>query len=85
MTTVIGLKSGKEFVVKDAAYFFTLATTGAVVSVFESVDGKRSITVPNSIDIEYFDEPMTEQRLADMQSIVEYEPEKKEENIYDTI
>ena len=83
MTTVIGLKSGKEFVVKDQAYFFTLATTGVVVTVFESIDGKRLITIPDSTHLEYFDEPKTPERVADLKGVAEAvkEPEVEHHDV----
>lgn len=59
--TVIGLRSGKEFVVQNGAYPFTDKVTGEITVLFFSADGKRVITVPpKSSPVEFYDEPNTE-------------------------
>ena len=72
MTTVIGLKSGREFLVRDKCYRF-LQTDGSVTHVFISSDDKRLITVPPHGSIEFFDEPKTEQAVQSLNTVVSTE------------
>ena len=60
MVTIVGLHSGKEFLVQDNA--FALYQADKLVHIFLSVEGGRLITVKHD-DIEYFDEPKTEKRI----------------------
>ena len=71
---VIGLHSGKEFLVKDES--FILYPEGGVVHVFTSVDGKRRISV-NSMNIEYFDEVNTQAQEDNLKNLAA-EPVKPE-------
>ena len=57
MTTVIGLLSGREFVVKERFYPFFNRKTGIQTNVFISENGKRTITVPAD-RVEFYDEPL---------------------------
>lgn len=69
MATVIGLKSGKEFLVKEKCYRF-LQRDGSVTHVFISVDDKRLITVPAQGSIEFFDEPKTDEAIEGLNSVI---------------
>ena len=68
MTTIIGLKSGKEFVVKDGSYI--LSNPEDRVYVFISEDDKRMITI-NQKDIEFFNETKTQERVDLLQKIAD--------------
>lgn len=71
MTTVIGLPSGKEFVVEDGSYFFTNKKTGLETRIFVSSDGKRLITIPSAGSaVEFYDEPASDEILKDIQKTV---------------
>lgn len=59
MAMVVGLHSGKEFLVKDNSYI--LYPEGGMMHVFTSVDGKRRITVDHN-NVEYLDEVNSEER-----------------------
>lgn len=65
MAMVVGLKSGKEFLVEDDSYLFFNEKTGVETRVFVSLDEKRVITV-SSGDIEYFDEVLSEAFLKEL-------------------
>ena len=79
MTTIIGLKSGKEYVVEDDYFVFTDLQTGKRVHVFVSVDRKRLITVPSADSaIESFDEPFSEEALKLLSRSVALSKVKKE-------
>lgn len=58
MTTLIGLVSGKEFVVQERFYPFFHKKTGVQTNVFVSENGHRTITVLAD-NIEFYDEPLT--------------------------
>ena len=80
MTTVIGLPSGREFLVKDDSYIFTDDHTGAVIRVFESVDSKRIITVPPAGEsVEFYDEPNSEKAIEVLKNSISSKPEVKQE------
>ena len=69
MAMVIGLKSGKEFIVEEDSYLFFNEKTGLEVRMFISLDRKRIVTIPPDIGhIEYFDEPATEALLTDLKT-----------------
>lgn len=57
MVTVIGLKSGKEFIVSDGGYNFVDKITGAKTQIFLVPDESRTITIPETGNVEYYDEP----------------------------
>ena len=80
MTTVIGLPSGKEFVVQDGSFVFTDDRTGITVRVFESADGKRLITVPPAGEsVEFYDEPNSEEGMKSLQNASRLIPEVKQD------
>lgn len=58
MSVVIGLKSGKEFVVDDKSYSFVNTSTGLITKVFTSIQEKRVITIPPDGLIEFYNEPL---------------------------
>ena len=68
MATIVGLKSGKEFIVKDGS--FILSNPEDRVYVFISEDDKRMFTI-NQQDIEFFNETKTEQRVDLLQKIAD--------------
>ena len=74
MATIVGLHSGKEFLVQDNSY--TMYPEGAIIHVFISADDKRVITV-NHADIEFFDEPKTENRINHLKELAEREIPKQ--------
>ena len=63
---VVGLKSGKEFVVKDNSYI--LSNPQFRTYVFISEDDKRMITIKEE-DIEFFTESKTQERVKLLQEI----------------
>ena len=63
---VVGLKSGKEFVVKDNSYI--LSNPEGRVYVFVSEDDKRMITI-NQADVEFFSEKKTQDRIKVLEEI----------------
>jgi len=74
MVMVIGLKSGKEFLVEDKSYI--VYPENQIIHIYTSIDKKRRITV-NHLDIEYFDEVNSEEKedyLVKMASVF-VEPE----------
>lgn len=79
MTTVVGLKSGKEYVVEDQYYVFTDNQTGKRIHIFTSIDRKRLITVP-PVDsaIEFFDEPFSEETLKTLSDSIALSEVKQE-------
>ena len=79
MTTVVGLKSGKEYVVEDQYYVFTDNQTGKRIHIFTSVDRKRLITVPPADSaIEFFDEPFSEETLKTLSDSIALSEVKQE-------
>ena len=75
---VIGLHSGKEFLVKNES--FILYPEGGVVHVFTSVDGKRRISV-NSMNIEYFDEVNTQAQEDNLKNLAAKPVEPESEGV----
>jgi len=68
MAMVIGLKSGREFLVADDSYLFFDKNTGLQPRMFITLDRKRIVTIPPDIgNIEFFDEPATEGLLTELQ------------------
>ena len=72
MSMVVGLHSGKEFLVMDESYI--LYPDSGMVHIFRSLDGKRRITV-NHPDIEYFDEVSTPDREKQLLTLALVKPE----------
>ena len=54
MTTIIGLKSGKEFIVKDELVNTVDPTNGELIHYATSLDNNRVIVIKN-LDVEFFD------------------------------
>lgn len=65
---VIGLKSGKEFVVQDKSYFIRIETQ--IKQVFISESGKRRIIVREG-DIEFYDETNTQEYIDTIHKSIE--------------
>ena len=79
MTTIVGLKSGKEYVVEAQYYVFTDNQTGKRIHIFTSVDRKRLITVPPADSaIESFDEPFSEEALESLSDSIALSEVKQE-------
>ena len=69
MSTVIGLLSGKEFIVKDGGYRFVNPQDGKLTQVFVSLDEKRLITIPpEGTLVEFYDEPNDGKFLESMEN-----------------
>ena len=84
MTTVIGLKSGKEYLIEDQYYVFTDNQTGKRIHIFTSADRKRLITVPPSDSmIEFFDEPFSEEALKTLSNSIVLSEMKQEVKVED--
>jgi hypothetical protein len=67
MATVIGVKSGKEFLVEDDSYLFVDEKSGLQTRMFVSLDRKRVITIPPDVgNIEYYDEVATEAFIKEL-------------------
>lgn len=82
ISTIIGLKSGKEFIVDETFYPFTHKVTGAVTTIFISSDRKRMITVPPpDSPIEFFDESADEKLLTSLKESTK-EPVVEAEAVY---
>lgn len=73
---VIGLKSGKEYVVEDKSFNFVLAS-GKIRHTFFTPKKERLITVEHE-DIEFFDELATEDRMKALEEIGLRKPVKAE-------
>ena len=79
MTTIVGLKSGKEYLVEDDYFVFTDLQTGKRGHVFVSVDRKRLITIPpGDSAMEFFEEPFSEEALQSLSRSVALSEVKKE-------
>lgn len=64
MTSIIGLPSGKEFIVRDGYYPFIHKITKAETQIFISADSKRMITVPpKDSPVEFYEEPADEKMI----------------------
>lgn len=66
MTMLIGLLSGKEFVVQDKFYSF-FANDGSSTRIFRSLDDKRLITIPPEGSVEFFDEPSSKESIEELE------------------
>lgn len=81
MSTVIGLRSGKEFIVKEGYFPFVHKVTGAVTHIFVTPDEKRMITIPpTDSPVEFYDEPVDPKFLEALNTGVQYMPEEKAAN-----
>ena len=65
MVTVVGTLSGKEFLVEDQTYIFQDPFTGESIRWFIGADRKGILKVPDQ-NIEFVQEPFTEEKLAGM-------------------
>ena len=75
MTMVIGLKTGKEYVVEDMCYNLH-AADGKLTHVFFTPGRDRIITVQHE-DVEFFDELATEERMNMILDASNREPAKE--------
>ena len=68
MALLIGLQSGKELLVAEPGYVLTNTNTGQQMTVYQSVEGKRLITVFNDL-VEFYDEVLTKEKVEGLDNM----------------
>ena len=82
MTTIIGLRSGKEFWVQDKSYMFKDQQTGSIVRIYVTEDDQRLVVVKTD-DIEYYDEPIKDGILESLGKTTKIEDQPIAEVFHD--
>ena len=78
MALLIGLQSGKELLVAEPGYVLTNTNTGQQMTVYQSVEGKRLITVFNNL-VEFYDEVLTKEKVEGLDNMSSLKELKEDE------